>query len=323
MNINNTDFLEDFKNKVAAERGNSKYDILVPVSGGKDGSYLLWYLSKYTNLRILAFHIDNWYVTDSARKNVEKICKDLGCDLTIIRPDWNHAKDAYKNLLMLNGEICMACEMMISLYPFEYAVSYQIPYIAWGLTPNQIKSKKINSGYLTSDYEYYNNIVKFYSEMFDSLYKSDEAHRDEVKEALLYNHTMDNTKKFPTFVMPFYWLGYDAGEVEETVTKELGWVRPLDAGGTSSNCLINKLHIYIKKEIKGEEFYRKMMEKKSDVNEVIGSVKDKALTETVDHDFNKKILDELGINMTEEQLIENVKNSKKDLIMKLGSNISQ
>lgn len=41
MNINNTDFLEDFKNKVAAERGNSKYDILVPVSGGKDGSYLL------------------------------------------------------------------------------------------------------------------------------------------------------------------------------------------------------------------------------------------------------------------------------------------
>ena len=323
MNINNTDFLEDFIAKTKNARGNSKYDILVPISGGKDGSFLLWYLSKYTDLRILAFHIDNWYVTKSARENVEKLCKEVGCDLIVIRPDWKYTREAYKNLLLTNGEICMACEMMISLYPFEYAVAYKIPYIAWGLTPNQIKSKKINSGYLDSSYDYYNNIVKYYAEMFDSLYKSDSKMCDETKKALLYNHGVNDTMEFPTFVMPFYWLGYDAGEVEDTVTNELNWVRPHDAGGTSSNCLINKLHIYIKKEIKGEDFYRKMMDKKSGVNEVIGSVKEKALTETVDHELNKKVLAELGINMTEAELIENVKNAKKDLIMKIGANISQ
>ena len=67
MNINNQIFFEELVRKVKEENRNSKYDIMVPFSGGKDGSFLLWLLSKYTNLKVLAFHIDNWYMKSVKR----------------------------------------------------------------------------------------------------------------------------------------------------------------------------------------------------------------------------------------------------------------
>jgi hypothetical protein len=323
MFVENKEWLEKFCKESKIKRNQSKYDILVPISGGKDGSYLLWYLSTNTDLRILAFHIDNWYVTGTARKNVENICRDLGCDLEIVRPSWKRIKDFYQQLMMINGEICMACEMMISLYPIDCAVSYHIPYIAWGLTPMQIKGKKINSGYLSIDFAYYDKIAKYYDEVFSAVYKDNEAKYLDMKETLLTNPATIETLQYPTFVMPFYWLGYDATEVEQTVKKEVDWVRSMDAGGTSSNCLINKLHIYLKKQIKGDEFYQRMMDNKEDANEVDARIKEKALNEAEDHELYSKILKELGIECSEEDLINHIKNTKKDIIFKLGSNISQ
>ena len=159
MNLEEKEWLEQFCKEAQKKRKQSKYDILVPISGGKDGTYLLWYLSTHTNLKILAFHIDNYYVTDTARMNVEEVCKKLDCDLEIVRPSWKKIQDFYKELMLLNGEICIACEMMISLYPMDCAIAYNIPYIAWGLTPTQISVKKIKSGYLDIDYPYYDKIA--------------------------------------------------------------------------------------------------------------------------------------------------------------------
>ena len=65
------------------------------------------------------------------------------------------------------------------------------------------------------------------------------------------------------------------------------------------------------------------MADKENANEVIGSVKNKALNEEVDHDYNMQILKELDIDLSEKDLITHIKNSKKDLILKMGSNISQ
>lgn len=322
MDFSNQKWVEEFCAKAKEKRGQSKYDVLVPISGGKDGSFLLWYICKHTDLRVLAFHIDNWYVGDTARKNVENICKDLGCDLEIVRPGWGTIKNLYRKLFMLNGEICAACEMMISLYPIECATLNHIPYIAWGLTPTQIKGKKINAGYLPIDFNYYNKIAKYYEELVCSIYK-DVEERQHIEDSLLKNPSMAEQTEYPTFIMPYYWLDYDAGEIEDTVSKEIGWKRPKEAGGTSSNCVINQLHIYLKKKIKGEEFYRSMMEKKASVNEVTDDVKNKALDNAVDHELFQKIYKELDINCTEEDLIYTIKNAEKDFIVKMQANISQ
>lgn len=320
MNLETKDWLKELEEK--AKGNKSKYDIIVPISGGKDGTFILWYLSKNTNLRILAYHIDNWFVTNAAENNVKSVCAELGCDCEIIRPNWSALKEIYRELVLKNGEMCIACEMMISLYPIEAAIKKQIPYIVWGLTPNQIASKKINSGYKEIDYDYYKNIVSYYEKLIEmAIDNHDRA--EKIKQQLLYNNSISEEEQFPTFIMPFYWTGYDAEEIEKLVKESVSWMRPTDAGGTSSNCIINQLHIYLKKQIKGKEFYEKMMAQKYANGEVTDTVMGHALSDSENIDTIKELLYKLDINDEIDELVESIKNSKKSIFLKMESNISQ
>lgn len=320
MNLGTVNWLKDLEKKVIGNT--AKYDIIVPISGGKDGIFTLWYLSQNTNLRILAYHIDNWFVTEGAEKNVKNICAELGCDCEIIRPNWKSLKEIYRELVLKNGEMCIACEMMISLYPIETAITKKIPYIVWGLTPNQIVSKKINNGYKEIDYNYYKNIVSYYGKLIETAIE-DRERAEKIKLQLLYNNGISEKEQFPTFIMPFYWTGYDAVEIERIVKENVDWIRPTDAGGTSSNCIINQMHIYLKKQIKGKDFYKKMMEQKYSNGEVTNNVMEYALSDNENIDTVRELLNKLDINNDIEELVENIKNSKKNIFLKMESNISQ
>lgn len=321
MKINYTEWLKEI---IINKKEYSKYDAIVPLSGGKDGSFLLWYLNKYTDLNVLAFHIDNWYVSDGALENAKNMCKKLNYDLMIVRPKWDDIKKVYRKLLFANGEICSACEMMISLYPIECAVEKKIPYIFWGLTPTQVKGKKFESSIQKIDYAYYNKIVKYYEKLLDTILKDeDEENVKKIKSHLLFNSNVNQQQEFPSFVFPFNFIGYDAKEIERIITDEGLWTRPKSTGGTSSNCIINQLHIALKKKIKGDEFYENMMEKKLEANEVTEELKAKAIKCDIDDDIIKKVYSDLEIECSEEELIDHIKNYKKDIILKLESNISQ
>ena len=320
MHLESKDWLKELEEKV---RGNkAKYDIVVPISGGKDGTFILWYLRKNTNLRILAYHIDNWFVTEAAENNVKNVCAELGCDCEIMRPNWNALKEIYRELVLVNGEMCIACEMMISLYPIEVALEKQVPYIVWGLTPNQIVSKKINSGYREIDFMYYSKIVSYYDKLIETVIK-DKKQAEKIKQQLLYNNGINKEDQFPTFIMPFYWTGYDAKEIENIITENVSWTRPVDAGGTSSNCIINQMHIYLKKQVKGKEFYERMMAQKYANREVTDVVMERALSDREDINTVKKLLNKLEIDVEIEELVESIKNNKKSIYLKMESNISQ
>jgi hypothetical protein len=56
------------------------YDVLVPLSGGKDSVYVLYYAKKMLKLKCLAVTFDNGFLSDHARKNIEKACTQLGVD---------------------------------------------------------------------------------------------------------------------------------------------------------------------------------------------------------------------------------------------------
>ena len=320
MKIEYMDWIKQIEN--ANQKNKGKYDIIVPLSGGKDGTFVLWYLKKYTNLNVLAFHIDNYYVSDEAIINAKKVCKELDCDLEIYRPSWKQIQKFYKELLYATGEICIACEMMISLLPIEFAISHRIPYIAWGLTPKQIASKKFDKGIMPIDLNYYNKISNYYGSIIKSVFKKNDEAGCQIKERFLKNDYMEDDQ-CPVFIFPFYYLGYDATMIERTVSENTGWKRPIMVGGTSSNCVINKLHIYIKKRIKGEEYYKKILEKKADAKEVVDSVVQHALKNELSSEQIDEFLRELEINESIDEVIDIIRNYKKDIILKMESNISQ
>jgi hypothetical protein len=67
--------------------GSGDYDALVMTSGGKDSAYLLWELNRrFPKLRLLAFTIDNGFMSPVALDNAVQNVTKLGIDYILCRP---------------------------------------------------------------------------------------------------------------------------------------------------------------------------------------------------------------------------------------------
>jgi hypothetical protein len=89
--------LEAFKKilKEGQGAGNGQYDALVPYSGGKDSSYLIRRIqTEFPAIRILAFSIDNGFMSPVAKDNIDELLPKLNVDHIFVRP----AKDFYTKL---------------------------------------------------------------------------------------------------------------------------------------------------------------------------------------------------------------------------------
>ena len=57
------------------EKGKSDYDCALAYSGGKDSSYTLYVLREIFNLRVLALVFDNGFLSDQAKKNINRFLR--------------------------------------------------------------------------------------------------------------------------------------------------------------------------------------------------------------------------------------------------------
>ena len=60
---------------------------LVPISGGRDSCYVLHILAKELNLEVIAYTYDWGFVTDLARKNISRMCGELGVEHILVAAD--------------------------------------------------------------------------------------------------------------------------------------------------------------------------------------------------------------------------------------------
>jgi len=73
---------------VARHRGRGgKHDCLVAISGGRDSSFAAHYAVKELGLRPLLCTVDNGFVPEQTRRNVESARDALGLDLVVVRND--------------------------------------------------------------------------------------------------------------------------------------------------------------------------------------------------------------------------------------------
>jgi asparagine synthetase B (glutamine-hydrolysing) len=71
---------------VGLNPGESK-KYLVPISGGRDSCYTLHVLAKELNLNVVAYTYDWGFVTDLARKNISRMCGELGVEHILVAAD--------------------------------------------------------------------------------------------------------------------------------------------------------------------------------------------------------------------------------------------
>jgi tRNA(Ile)-lysidine synthase TilS/MesJ len=59
---------EELKTLVSLHQGKGKYDVMVPLTGGKDSSFVLYYMTKVLRVRVLAFTWNNKLFSKTAKK---------------------------------------------------------------------------------------------------------------------------------------------------------------------------------------------------------------------------------------------------------------
>ncbi len=116
----------------AARRANRPYDVLVPLSGGKDSTYVLYLARRRFGLRCLAATFDNGFLSEHARANIGRAVEALQVDHVFFRPDVQALRALYRTFFLKTGFFCPACMLAIDRAMIRTAAADRIPLILKG-----------------------------------------------------------------------------------------------------------------------------------------------------------------------------------------------
>jgi hypothetical protein len=231
----------ELEQELAAVRGSGRrYDCLVPVSGGKDSTYLLWLLSHEYGMKCLAFFMDKKILPPLAHENIERTVDKLGVDLLVYRPDDTIVNKIYAHGLQhphADGCVkttCRACYLVLQTALMRTAVDMDIPQIHMGFSPDQIEyhffeipEKRISSRrWLPEEVP----VQDFLSEEELKIYWDPADYPD---------HT-----SFPRFFFPFHVLDYDEKHITDRIA-ELGLIPKGKSSVFKTNCYFNWMMIQV------------------------------------------------------------------------------
>lgn len=116
----------------------SRFDVAVFYTGGKDSTYLLYYLSKVLKLKVLALTWEIPFMSDSAKKSIENAKTALKSVEFISRKIADDdLKKIYSKLYALNGNTC-ACPSLAYVLFYPELVANRVPYFVVGNEPAQL-----------------------------------------------------------------------------------------------------------------------------------------------------------------------------------------
>ncbi|MBE6761075.1 MAG: hypothetical protein E7551_02190 [Ruminococcaceae bacterium] len=116
----------------------SRFDVALFYTGGKDSTYLLYYLSKVKGLRVLALTWEIPYMSDSAKQSIENAKKHFSTVEFITRTvSKTDMQKIYKKLYELSENTC-ACPSLAYILFYPELVSNRVPYFMAGNEPAQM-----------------------------------------------------------------------------------------------------------------------------------------------------------------------------------------
>lgn len=116
----------------------SRFDVAVFYTGGKDSTYLLYYLSKVLDLRVLALTWEIPYISLSAEKSIAGAKKNLKNVEFITRKVADRdLKKIYKRLYELSDNTCSCPSLAYALF-YPELVANKVPYFVAGNEPAQM-----------------------------------------------------------------------------------------------------------------------------------------------------------------------------------------
>lgn len=116
----------------------SRFDVALFYTGGKDSTYLLYYLSKVLGLRVLALTWEIPFMSESARRSMAAAREKLPCvEFISRRVADDDLRKIYRRLYQLSDNTC-ACPSLAYVLFYPELVANRVPYFVAGNEPAQM-----------------------------------------------------------------------------------------------------------------------------------------------------------------------------------------
>jgi amino acid adenylation domain-containing protein len=225
----------------------SRYDCLTLLSGGKDSTYVLARLVEM-GYRVLAFTLDNGFISDQAKENIERVVGQLDVDHVYgSTPSMN---DIFVDSLKRHSNVCNGCFKTIYTLSAQKALELDIPFIVTGLSRGQFFETRLTEELFVGS----KNFVQIDKTILDA---RKEYHRvDDAVFRLLDTSAFKSGEVFEriTFVDFYRYEDVTLDQLLAYLDERLPWIRPTDTG-RSTNCLINKAGIAVHRKVHGFSNY--------------------------------------------------------------------
>jgi hypothetical protein len=229
----------------------TKYDVLVPLSGGVDSSNAFITIVKTFKLKALGFHNDNGYEDKIALDNVRNLCKALNVDLVITQQGFSFMKKLYKYINEANVKgitSCYICGNILYMNALEIADRFDIPLIINGYSKGQ--AAQINDE--DKGHEMLEKIVAIIEKTGDKEFFHEFIGKyDILKKRLIFKDKKDLEKDITPgkiLIIPFYLFKFykmDKETLKQRVLETCDW-KSMKTGypGRTTNCNMIWLNTY-------------------------------------------------------------------------------
>lgn len=122
-----------------------EYDVALFYTGGKDSSYLMYYLSEVLGLRVLALCWETEYISPNAAKSIENARKSVkNTDIIVRKVDKDVMRRIYAAHFALAGNTCM-CPALAYVLFYPLLSEKKVPYLVLGNEPSQMYNLIFNN----------------------------------------------------------------------------------------------------------------------------------------------------------------------------------
>lgn len=115
-----------------AKSKRKEFDALIPYSGGKDSSFVLYVAKKELGLNCLAYTFNTGYLSEHAENNIEKTCRKLEVEHIYYRFNTDLMNRLFALFVRKTGYPCSACMRAIGMGIYKLADLYDIPLVIQG-----------------------------------------------------------------------------------------------------------------------------------------------------------------------------------------------
>ena len=218
--------MKKFKELTSEFKDKYEYDCIVPFSGGKDSTFVLYEIVKTHKLKPLVVTFDHGFFRKKHLENNERTLKILGVDQIIFKPDMKIVGMLMLESLIRKGDFCWHCHTGIFAYPMQVAVKFKIPLLIWG------ESNAEYTGYYDfdpekiseQDEEAFNRYINLGITAEDMLgFLKDKNLKERDLQPYKYPNLRDLKKIGYKSLQYGNFVKWDPVKQTEIIKKELGW----------------------------------------------------------------------------------------------------